>query len=137
MFKRFLLLLLPLLALGACSKKLSQKDLMKVTLGLSKNEIINHIGEPNVLRGSILNKHGQVIEVYEYDVKRGINGKLLSIGICYGICTLGIGFIAMPAFIDEKIANYWLYFYDNKLVQWGQAGDWKKEADVIYEMRFS
>jgi hypothetical protein len=33
-------------------------------------------------------------------------------------------------------AKYWMYFYDGKLVQWGEAGDWQREADQIYEMRF-
>ena len=27
-------------------------------------------------------------------------------------------------------------FVDDKLVQWGEAGDWQKEADRIYELRF-
>lgn len=33
-------------------------------------------------------------------------------------------------------ATYWLYFHDDKLVQWGEAGDWRKESDRIYEYRF-
>jgi hypothetical protein len=31
---------------------------------------------------------------------------------------------------------YWLYFVDNTLVRWGEAGDWGTEPQRIYEMRF-
>jgi len=34
-------------------------------------------------------------------------------------------------------ACYWLYLVDDVLVQWGKAGDWQKESDRIYEIRFS
>jgi hypothetical protein len=32
---------------------------------------------------------------------------------------------------------YWLYFADGRLVQWGEAGDWRREADRIYDLRFN
>ena len=32
--------------------------------------------------------------------------------------------------------DYWLYFYDDRLVQWKQVGDWQEEADKIYEINF-
>jgi len=75
------------------------------------------LGEPDAARGSIRNKYGQVIEVWEYekqkrDTRRG--------NIYTGLAP----------------TMYWLYFYDGRLVQWGEAGDWKAEADRIYEMRF-
>ncbi len=52
---------------------------------------------------------------------------------------LTFGIFAPVAYEDSKgdITSYWLYFYDGKLVQWGQAGDWKKEADRIYEINFA
>jgi hypothetical protein len=40
--------------------------------------------------------------------------------------------LAMPG----KEKPYWLYFADGRLVQWGEAGDWRREADRIYEFRF-
>ena len=40
--------------------------------------------------------------------------------------------LAMPG--EEK--PYWLYFADGRLAQWGQASDWRREADRIYELRF-
>jgi hypothetical protein len=36
--------------------------------------------------------------------------------------------LAMPG----KEKPYWLYFADGRLVQWGEAGDWRREADRIF-----
>jgi hypothetical protein len=40
--------------------------------------------------------------------------------------------LAMPG----KEVPYWFYFVDGRLAQWGAAGDWSREADRIYEIRF-
>ncbi len=31
--------------------------------------------------------------------------------------------------------QYWLYFLNDELVQWGRPGDWQREADHVYELR--
>jgi len=87
--------------------------LMKLNLQMTKPEIISAIGNPTAARGSMTNKYGQVIEIWEYALYK----------------TDDDAFFGRPTF-------YWLYFYDGKLVQWGEAGDWQREADRIYEMRF-
>lgn len=38
--------------------------------------------------------------------------------------------------IDRMEEEYWLYFLNGKLEQWGRPGDWAKEADKIYEIRY-
>ena len=136
MFKRFIILLLPLFILGGCAHRIGQRDLMSLFIGLSKQQVVKKIGKPNVFRGSMLNKFGQTIEVYEYEVKRGVDGKRLATGIGLVVLTFGLYIPLIPAFIEHKRDIYWLYFHDNKLAQWGQAGDWNKEADSIYEVRF-
>jgi len=87
--------------------------LRNLNLQMTKTEVISAIGEPTAARGAITNKYGQVIEVWEYALYRTAND----------------AFLGLPTF-------YWLYFNDGKLVQWGEAGDWGREADRIYEMRF-
>lgn len=84
--------------------------LVNLELGMGKLRVRHEVlGEPSAVRGSIINKHGQRIEVWEYDLyKEGSN----------------------------YCSSYWLYFCDGWLVQWGRAGDWRTEADRIYEMRF-
>lgn len=113
----------------------STSNLRKLSLGMTKTQVETELGEPTAARGAILNKHGQTIEVWEYrmalpntDSPGEIIGK--SVGT---IITLGIG----AASFKGARKDYWLYFYDNKLAQWGQAGDWKQEADRIYEFNFN
>jgi len=89
--------------------------LMQVSLGMTKEEVIKSIGEPELRRGAITNKFGEVVEVWEYRVLG--KGKLLDI-------------------MQWDADDYWFYFVESKLVQWGKAGDWRREADRIYEIRF-
>ncbi len=86
----------------------SAKKLTALQLEMTKAEVKQALGDPVAARGSIRNKFGQVIEVWEYVLDRG----------------------------GQPDATYWLYFCDGKLAQWGEAGDWRKEADRIYEVRF-
>ena len=86
-------------------------QLMDIKLKMTQSDVISKLGKPEIVRGAILNKYGQSIEVWEYILPK--EQSLLS-----------------------KTYTYWLYFCDGKLVQWGQPGDWKKEADRIYEIRF-
>jgi len=87
--------------------------LTMLNLKMTKREVISAIGEPTVARRSIVNKYDQTIDIWEYALYES------SADVLY----------KRPAF-------YWLYFCDGNLVQWGEAGDWEKEADRIYEMRF-
>jgi hypothetical protein len=84
-----------------------------LNLDMSKQQVIGTLGKPDVARGSIRNRWGQLIEVWEY-VEYASDDDAF-----YGFHT-----------------KYWVYFCDGKLVQWGQAGDWKTEADRIYEIRY-
>jgi hypothetical protein len=102
---------------------------------MSKDEIIGTLGEPAVARGSIRNKFNQVIEVWEYTMalpSTDSTGQVVG-KTALTIITFGMG---AAAFKPEK-KNYWLYFLDNKLVQWGEAGDWGKEPERIYDFNFN
>jgi hypothetical protein len=103
-------ILLSLFFLVGCA---TTGKLIKLNLDMTKEQVINTIGKPDAARGSMRNKYDQVIEVWEYLEYKTDDHAF------YGITT-----------------PYWLYFYNGRLVQWGQAGDWKQEADRIYEMRF-
>jgi len=61
------------------------RQLIKLNLGMSKAEVVSEIGKPVAARGSITNKHGQLVEVWEYAMWKG------------------------PAPVD-----YWLYFVDGE-----------------------
>lgn len=90
----------------------STNTLYKLNLDMTKAEVVNTMGEPDAARGSMRNKFGQVVDVWEYKLT------------------------TKPLWGPWESSYYWLYFFDGKLVQWGKAGDWQREADRIYEMRF-
>jgi hypothetical protein len=102
-----------LLIMHGCAT--TSKVLLRISLSMTKSEVISKIGEPNSVRGSIRNKYGQVIEVWEYRFYQ-YSGAIEGLSPYYDL--------------------YWLYFVNDTLVQWGKAGDWQKEADRIYEFRF-
>ena len=84
-------------------------DINKVNIGDSKREVINMFGSPDRTIGSKLYKDG-VILVLEYaDIQ------------------LNIG--------PDKVSIYWLYFLNDKLIQYGRPGDWQREADYIIDIR--
>lgn len=50
----------------------SRSALKQISLGMSKEEVINTMGNPHTIRVSIVNKFGQAIEILEYRVlKKG------------------------------------------------------------------
>jgi hypothetical protein len=81
---------------------------------MSKEQVIDQIGEPNAVRGAIRNRFGQVVEVWEYQLYQ------------YAGAIRGL---------SPYYKTYWLYFVDGVLGQWGEAGDWAREADRIYDVR--
>ena len=126
-------ILVVLICASGCASKASQ--LRRVSLDMSKSEVVSAIGEPTVARGGIRNKYGQVIEVWEYKLampSEDSTGQI--IGKSAGTL-LTFGMAAMEFKRDKK--NYWLYFSDSILVQWGEAGDWSKEPERIYEFNFN
>ncbi len=111
LFKFILILILTFVIGCAPSKSL----LMRISLDNTKETVLKQVGEPLAVRGAIKNKFGQIVEVWEYR-------------FCSG------GEIDIPPY-SSNCDYYWLYFVDGVLAQWGEAGDWEKEADRIYEFR--
>ena len=128
-------LLVLVLLLSGCATIHSTKKLRRASLGMSKEEIVKVIGEPTVVRGAIINKFNQTVEVWEYKMDKGKTAGEIGVQAAFAIVSFGL--LSPALFVPGEIQHYWLYFYDNKLVQWGQAGDWGKEADRIYEFNFN
>ena len=123
-----------LIGLSSCVHTINHKSLMFISLGMAKEQVVHKLGQPSIFRGSIINKFDQTIDVFEYSVDRGKDSKQVTTEILLTIYTLGL---AAPVLLTQgKIDSFWLFFHDNKLVQWGKAGDWQKQADTIYEVRF-
>ncbi len=113
----------------------SVKNLRRISLGVSKNDVIRELGEPMAARGAIRNKYDQVVEVWEYKLampRDDSAGEIVEKSILT-VFTLGM---SAGVFKGER-KNYWLYFIDDELVQWGEAGDWTQEAERIYDIKFN
>lgn len=84
-----------------------------LSLDLSKDEVRKVLGRgPSAVIGA--RREGEhVIEVWHY-WKAYFN------------------WMGGPDHIEEE---YYLYFFDGVLVQWGRPGDWEEEADRIIEVR--
>ena len=112
--------------LAGCST--SQGILKKVSLDMTKEQVIDKIGSPKAVREAIKDKSGQTIEIWEYDLSTRQAGEFYQ----DIVLTIGTAGIAAPMAISrskDQVQSYWFYFYNSKLVQWGQAGaqpgDWK------------
>ncbi len=102
-------------------------NLERLSLNMTKDDVRQTVGGPTAVRGSLKNKYGEIVEVWEYELtNRNFFQRFADAEAQLGgLPSAGYG-----------SAAYWLYFVDDRLVQWGQAGDWAKEADRIYEVRF-
>lgn len=131
---RPVLCLLTLALLGCKSDSVPSQRLETISLGMTRKEVIERMGPPRVVRGSIQNKFGQVVEVLEYRFTMPVDdGRGMKVSKrVFTVVTVGLGALVL----DGESREYWLYFHDNKLVQWGQAGDWAREADRIYQFNF-
>lgn len=109
---------------------------------MPKDKVAKVLGEPHMFRGAIQTKSGP-LEVFEYRViqEKNIGSRIAAHGLL-SIVTLGLWVpvaIAVECADDGNIETYFLYFSNDKLVQWGQPIDWRKPeqpADHIQEFRF-
>lgn len=92
-------------------KNYDRVNLHLLTIGDEKQNVISKIGDPVNVIGSKKYEKGAV-EVLSYEKWYARMG------------------------YDTKEEEYWLYFLNGKLEQWGRPGDWSKEADRIYEIRY-
>ncbi len=133
---RLLLLLICFCFLIGCAASLwkPEEKFKKISLGMSKKEVLAALGKPTVAKGAIRNKYAQIVEVWEYtlallaDESRGamVGKKTLTV-ITAGASALKVKWVRK---------DYWLYFYDDTLARWGEVRDWSQEIDRIYEYKF-
>jgi hypothetical protein len=109
-------------------------NLRQVDIGMSEASVLEVMGEPRSVRGSIRNKFDQVIEVWEYQLALPIEDSKAEIAGKSAATVLSLGMGAAIFAPEER--TYWLYFSDGFLARWGEAGDWEKEPERIYEFNF-
>jgi hypothetical protein len=107
--KKLSILLTITVILTGCSAWYGNINLFNLQIGMTKSEAMRAIGRsPDNLIGAKKYPDGtvEVIQYSRYDVWYG-----------------------------QLQERYWLYFFNDKLIQWGRPGDWEKEADRVYEIR--
>jgi hypothetical protein len=114
--KAFLPCALTFLLLG-CS---STPSIETFDFRMTKEEVTKILGKPMVPRGVAFNKFNQVVEVLEYDEYQPVDDKSKAITDT----TFG------------KPASFYLFFYKNQLVLWGEADDWRDSAKLLYDTKF-
>ncbi len=130
-YKLSILLLFVVFLFSGCATSASK--LRTLSVGMAKNDVVNNLGEPTVVRGSMVNKSGQTIEVWEYILAGEADyspGKVISKTV---LTVVTLGMAADEWARPEQ--QYWLFFHQNRLFQWGRPGDWANEPDRTVEIR--
>lgn len=117
MKERILLILLLASLLPGCRAK---PLVEQFKLGMTKDQVAEVLGAPMTPRGMTVNKFDQVIEVFQYEEFQPEKPPPAT----------------SPDIVDVKPSSFYLFFYNNQLVQWGEADDWREVAKLIYETRF-
>ena len=97
--KRLACWLLVGLMLGGLGCSTPAKKVKKLQLGMTPDEVRDKIGDPYTIRAAKVFEDGRSTEIWEYTPSFGINPK-----------------------------TFWIYFENNKVVQWGQPGDFAGKA---------
>lgn len=95
---------------------------------------MKQLGDPQMIRGSLRNKFNQVVEVWQYQIALPDDGGDIARKSALTVATLGI---MAYSFAEKDKKDYWFYFHNNQLVQWGVAGDWERAADQIIDINFN
>ena len=127
---RFISFLLLVILLVGCATR--AKRMTRISLGMSKEQVVQKLDDPTVARGAIRNKFDQSVEVWEY--RLALPNDQVGADVAITVFTFGFG---SPRLLSRDMKDYWLYFVEDKLVRWGEAGDWEREANQIYEFQFN
>jgi hypothetical protein len=122
-------LALVILAISSCSTPADK--LQYAHIGMSQDNLKTNVGKPNLIRGSVVNRFGQEVEIWEYELVFPDNPDAKTFKAVFSILTFGAG---SPVWLVQNTKTYWFYFVDTKLARWNEAGDWQVEKERLYEL---
>lgn len=134
-----IILVLSLILICACATTRTTSELKSLDLGMSKDQVVKVLGEPKAVRGAIINNYGQNVEVWEYHLtvgKKTSTGGKIAIGIIGTAFVVGTAGLGLP-FLAPDMDDYWFYFVDGELSQWGKAGDWDVAKRQVLDIKFN
>lgn len=117
--------------IAATSCAIPAEKLKYAHLGMSQDDLETNIGKPNLVRGSVVNRFGQQVEVWQYDLIFPDRPDAKAFKIVFSTLTAGAG---SPVWLVQNTRTYWFYFVDSKLARWNEAGDWEAEKERLYEL---
>lgn len=99
----FLLVIAVGFLVAGCASPAKRVKLLK--LGMSPDEVREQMGDPYTVRAAKIYENGEWTQIWEYQ--------------------------APPFSVNPK--NFWMYFENGKLVQWGEPGDFTGSAEQVQE----
>lgn len=94
-------------------------NLAYLEIGMTKLDVTSVLGKPDEVRGATVNRRGLTVTVWHYELYPDYTAAK-NFGV--GFCLLGI-----PWFVPRRADadDYYLYFVEGTLRQWGHGGDWQ------------
>ena len=100
-----------LVALSAACKT-QETDVSGIRLGMTKDQLVKVVGEPNTIRGPTPNERGEMEDIWEFaltpDATTGRD-------VAAEVLTRGFGFFKDPTAGTRHV----FHFIDDRLVSWG------------------
>jgi outer membrane protein assembly factor BamE (lipoprotein component of BamABCDE complex) len=110
-------LLLVICLAGCATHMISSDKLDELRRGMTKLEVISLLGKPSEEKGTITSPHGYPMDVWEYSVAPAKKGESKTQKQAERVM-----------YTLEGAKGYWLYFLDDNLIKWNEAGDWGLES---------
>jgi hypothetical protein len=121
--------------LCGCATIRTPEAFNNASAGMSKADVIKSVGPPAIVRGIIKNKDCDTVEVWEYKAGKGKNFQQVTSDAVFTFMSAGSG--AALLLSAAQTDRYWVYFVNGKFAGWSLAGDWSRDSDKLYEMKFA
>lgn len=122
------------LLVGGCATVKSAKEFENVSVGMSKFDVIKKLGRPAIVRGTLEDKEGEIIEVWEYKAGKGKGFQQVSTEIVFTVMSAGSG---APLLLSAaETDRYWVYFTNGAFSGWSRAGDWARDREKLRDMYY-
>jgi hypothetical protein len=122
------------LVVSGCATVRSAKEFENASIGMSKLDVIKKVGRPAIVRGTLKNKDGETVEVWEYKAGKGKDLQQVFTEIVFAVMSAGSG---APLLLSAaQTDRYWVYFINGAYAGWSHAGDWARDQDKLYDMHY-
>lgn len=122
------------LIMSGCATVKTAKEFENASIGMSKLDVIKKVGRPAIVRGTLKNKDGEIVEVWEYKVGKAKDLQQVSTEIVFTVMSAGSG---APLLLSAaETDRYWVYFINGAYAGWSHAGDWARDREKLHDMYF-